>query len=219
MENGEVRNPYLDARREWNERYGSYIARERAWRRIALMSLLVTGFAVGGAVYIGSQSKIIPYVVQVDNLGSAIAIRAADKMQPVDERVLKATLARCVAQLRTVSVDATVQKQEILELYAYLKSGEPAMVAINEWFRQNSPFKRAQEETVSVEVSSVLPLSEESWQVEWVEILRARSGQETGRNRMKAVVTIEISPPKNKEMILKNPLGVYLKDISWTRQL
>jgi type IV secretion system protein VirB5 len=68
-------------------------------------------------------------------------------------------------------------------------------------------------------VSSVLPLSEESWQVEWVEIIRARSGQENGRNRMKAVVTIEITPPKNKEMILKNPLGVYLKDISWTRQL
>ena len=39
---------YLAARREWNERYGSYIAQANAWRLTALASLGVAFVAVGG---------------------------------------------------------------------------------------------------------------------------------------------------------------------------
>ena len=36
-----IPNPYLDARREWNERYGSYIAQARNWRFAAVVALLL----------------------------------------------------------------------------------------------------------------------------------------------------------------------------------
>ncbi|WP_297505203.1 VirB8/TrbF family protein, partial [Ferrovum sp.] len=53
-------NPYLNAKREWDERYGDQIARAKSWRAAAFASLAVAGIAVVGITIIGSQSKIKP---------------------------------------------------------------------------------------------------------------------------------------------------------------
>ena len=58
------RNVYLDTRREWNERYGSYIAQARNWRLVAIGSLCVSAIACGGLAYVAGQSKITPYIVE-----------------------------------------------------------------------------------------------------------------------------------------------------------
>ena len=56
-------NPYLDARREWDERYGDALARASNWRRAAFAALAVALVAVVGIAHIGAQSKIEPYVI------------------------------------------------------------------------------------------------------------------------------------------------------------
>ena len=43
-----IPNPYLDNRREWNERYGSYIAQARNWRFAAVVALLLALVCAGG---------------------------------------------------------------------------------------------------------------------------------------------------------------------------
>lgn len=43
-------NPYLAARREWDERYGDLITRTRNWRLMALLSGLIGLVATGGVV-------------------------------------------------------------------------------------------------------------------------------------------------------------------------
>ena len=64
---------YLNARAEWNERYGSYISAARNWRTAFFMSAVVSLISVGGVVYIGSQSRLVPYIVEVNQLGDALA--------------------------------------------------------------------------------------------------------------------------------------------------
>lgn len=51
------------------ERYGSYIKERNRWRVIAVINSCIALISVLGVIYIGSQSKFIPYVVQVDRLG------------------------------------------------------------------------------------------------------------------------------------------------------
>src|SRR5580692_11182681 len=109
---------YLAARREWNERYGSYIAQAHAWHLAALASLGVAFVAVVGIARIGTQSRIVPYVVQTDMLGDAIAIRRADIAAPLDARLLRAQLARWVDDVRSVYLDVTAEKHVITEAYA-----------------------------------------------------------------------------------------------------
>ena len=167
---------YLAARREWNERYGSYIAQAHAWRLTAFASLGVALVAVAGVVWIGAQNRIVPYVVQTDRLGDAIAISRANVATPTDPRLIRAQLARWVADVRSVYIDVAAEKQVITEAYAMVDRNAAGAQALNDWFSKNDPFKRAQDNTVAVAVESVLPLSATTWRVEWREDTRTRQG-------------------------------------------
>ena len=79
----EEHNPYLDGRREWLERYGSYIQRARQWRFMALAALLLAGISVTGNVLQATQSKMVPYIIEVDKIGkAAVATRADEAASP-----------------------------------------------------------------------------------------------------------------------------------------
>ena len=72
-------NPYLNARRTLNEYNGALIQSRHMWQAAALLALMVAIGAVGGVIYIGSQSKFVPYVIEVDKLGQTAAVRRADR--------------------------------------------------------------------------------------------------------------------------------------------
>ena len=45
-------NPYLAARREWDERYGDQITRARNWRTMAILCSLTSLVACGGMIWL-----------------------------------------------------------------------------------------------------------------------------------------------------------------------
>ncbi|MDK2126636.1 VirB8/TrbF family protein [Parachitinimonas caeni] len=214
-----VDSPYLEARREWNERYGSYISQARNWRLCAIISCLTTLASVVGLAYIGAQNKIVPYVVQVDKNGVATASGAADKAQAADERVVKAYIGRFITDMRTVSPDLVAEKAGIERVYSMISNGSPALVKLNEHFQKNNPFTIVANSMVAIEITSVLPITEKTWQVEWNEIIRDRRGELTANNKMRASITIEVTPPKDEKLLLVNPLGIYITDLNWVQSL
>ena len=211
-------NPYLDARREWNERHGDYIVRAKNWRMMAFLSGLTAILAVGGLVASMLQNKIVPYVVEVDKLGNAAAIKPAHKASLVDESVVRAYLGRFVTDFRTISIDVQQQKSSLQRLYAMLPNSSPALIRINEYFEAHSPFERAFAQTTSVDIHSVLPLTDKTWQVEWTESERNLQGALMGPIKSyKASIAIANNPPTEEKIILVNPLGIYITDINWTQ--
>ena len=46
--------------------------------------------------------------------------------------------------------------------------------ALNEHMRAHDPFERASSESVAIEVESALPLSADSWRIEWREDTHSR---------------------------------------------
>src|SRR5579863_6690025 len=113
-----LETPYLSARREWNERYGDYIARARSWRWAAFSALAVSLVLAVGVVWQGAQSKVVPYVVEVDKLGDAVAVARADRAASADVRVIKAQLAAWTVDVRSVSSDPLAQKAALSRSYA-----------------------------------------------------------------------------------------------------
>ncbi|MGE5516188.1 MAG: conjugal transfer protein TrbF [Bacteroidota bacterium] len=212
-------NPYLNARREWNERYGDYIAAARAWRLACFGSLAIALVAVGGTVYMASQVRIVPYVVEVNRLGQAVAIGPADKAAPADARVVTAQLARLVFNLRTVYADVAAERALINEAYAGIDRDGPARAATNEYFKANDPFVRARTETVRAQIESVLPISANVWRVEWEETITARNGTTVSKASWQADITLMVKPPSDAEAILLNPMGVYVTEYSWTKRV
>ena len=212
-------NPYLNARREWNERYGSYIAAAAAWRLTALAALGIAAVAVGGVVYIGSQNRIVPYVVAVDKLGTAVGVGRADVAGPVDGRVMRATLARWIDNVRSVYLDAGAERTLLTDAYATVNRRGVAYQALNDYFRSHDPFERAKQEMVAVEVQSVLPLTANTWRVEWREEQRGRDGTLGGTQQMQATVSVIVSPPTDDAVALLNPLGIFVDAFHWSPRL
>ena len=212
---GGVDTPYLAARREWNERYGDYIARARNWRRAAFAALAVSGVLSVGTVWQASQSKVVPYVVEVDKLGDAVSVGRADRAVPADARVVKAELAAWIVAVRSVSSDPVAEKASLARVYV-LAAGN-ATSFLNEYYRHHMPF--GQPRTVAVSVDTVLPVSESTYQVQWSEDARDTQGRSLGTTHWIASLTIAFDPPSDERGILANPFGLYVTGVSWTQRL
>ena len=67
-------NPYLNAKAEWLERYGDYIRQKRNWQIVAFICLVIAFVSVLYVGYMGTQNKLIPYVIEVDKLGNTAQV-------------------------------------------------------------------------------------------------------------------------------------------------
>src|SRR5262249_26236878 len=89
---------------------------------------------------------------------------------------------------------------------------------LNEYARTNDPFSRVGRESVAVEISSVVRASETSFQVRWSERTYL-NGALTSTQRWAGILSIVLRPPTDEETIYKNPLGIYVDGLDWSREL
>lgn len=219
-------NPYLNGRRAWNSHTGGIVSSLRMWQIVGLLSLLSVLAAVGGVIHIGSQSKFVPYVVERDNLGRLGTPVVLDRANPVDPRSIEATVRTFIEDARLVTPDIALQRKAIFRVYAHLAPNEPATTKMNEWLNgtpASNPFKRAEGEAVNTEINSVLPQTPITWQVDWTETTRDLTGATKSQPiRMRALVTIYTAPATSKtskEQLDNNPLLIFVRDFSWSKQL
>ena len=212
-------NPYLVARQEWSERYGSYVKAAAAWRTVGILALAmaVTGF--GYALYLSTQVRLVPYIVEVDKLGTSVTSGFPEQIEYADARVVRAALGNFVTSFRSITPDAVVQKQYIDRTYALLRTSDPSTQKVNGWFRGNSPFEKAKTSTVAIEVNNIVALSQQTYQIDWTEYERDRKGKETGTRRFRGIATVALTAPQDEAIIRVNPIGLYVRDFDWTAQL
>jgi len=215
----EVHNPYLAARREWYERYGDFITRARNWRTVALISALVSLVATGGMLWQVARSRVIPFVVLVDSLGRPVASGLAEQASVGDDRLRRAVIQDWIENVRMVTTDGIAQRRAIDHVYAHIASGTNAQAFISDSYRDDPPFKRAQTGTVSVEVKSVLPTSDRTFEVDWVETSRDLFGSLKSTDHWKGSFTIALNPPTEERQARINPLGLYVTAASWAKVL
>jgi len=218
-EAGSGKSPYLAARDEWNERYRDLIVAARNWRLLAVTSSVVALVAVLGLIVIGAKPRVIPYIVAVDNLGKVVSQGTAVQASVADDRLKRAALWSWVQDWRMVSSDATVEKNAIERVYAQIGNGTPAAIRISDAYRDGSPLKLAQTETVSVNVRALYASSKDSYEVEWTETTFDLKGEQIGTQNYKGVITISIHPPEDEGLARVNPLGIYVTNVSWSKVL
>jgi type IV secretion system protein VirB5 len=206
---------FLRARGVWDERYGTAAKRAHNWQLMAFALLVLVFLMAAALFYLASQTKITPYVVEMDKLGQAVAFGPADQLKDPDERLYRYQLAIFIYNIRAVFADPQAQVVSIARAYPYV-AGE-AQVFLSNYFRTNNPLERSKSETVAVQVTSVLRLSPKTWQVQWRERHAMSVTQQPVEEHWQAALTTEIHPPTDAEKILDNPLGLYVVSINWTR--
>jgi type IV secretion system protein VirB5 len=215
----ELTNPYLAARREWDERYGDLITRARNWRALAVICAVTTLVATGGLMWLSAHSRIVPFVVLVDNLGRPLASGIAEQATVNDDRLKRASVLAWVGDLRLVTSDGVAQRKAIDHVYAQIASGSQAQAFVSDFYRAIPPFKRAQIETVSIDINSVLPTSDRTFEVDWVETTRDLYGAVKATDRWKGSFSIALNPPTDERLARINPLGVYVTNVSLAKVL
>lgn len=219
----ERRNPFISAKRVWNDYLAAEIS-SRNWLIITVVfSLVIAMTAACGLIYTAGLSKFIPYVVQVDKTGNTAYYGT---LQPAGDGVssdliIRTLLSDFISEARSVTPDLSVQRSNIFRLYAKMNSTDPAFIKINEYMRASAtnPFERSRKEMVNVEITAILQQSKESYQVEWIESVRTRGGDLISKDHMKALVTIyQIDTAKFTDPMLRvNPIGMYVQNISWAK--
>lgn len=212
----EPETPFQRAGQLWDERIGSARVQARAWRIMAFGSLGLTCAVTTGFVWLSLQSRVVPYVVEVDRLGAARAVSEADRgYKPTDPQIAWA-LSKYIAHVRGVSLDPVVMRADWLEAYDF--STERGGRALSAYARASGALTQIGERTVSVQVTSVVRASEASFQVKWTERAFER-GNASGTSRWTAIMTLVERPPRDAETLRRNPLGIYVDAIDWSQEL
>ena len=214
--------PYLDARRVLRDETARARAGERAWQLVAAGAILVALAAVGGIAWIGSQSKVVPYVVVTDRLGTLLAFGPADKAASPDKGAVRAWVLNFIQWTRTVTPDAALQWDFVHGAYSMIRPKDAAYrELIDGWYKaskDSEPKVRAEKLIVHVENPFALPVSADTWQVTWAEAEEDRDGRLIRRFPMRALVTAYAGPPEisNPEALRFNPFGIYIKSFTWS---
>ncbi len=208
--------PYQAAAQVWDQRIGSARVQAKNWRLMAFGCLSLALLMAGGLLWRSAQSIVTPFVVEVDNAGQVRAVgEAAMPYKPNDAQIAH-HLARFITDVRGLSIDPIVVRQNWLEAYEY--TTDRGAATLNEYARANDPFSRIGQSSVAVEVTSVVRASDNSFQVRWIERSYA-NGAPSGTERWTAVLSVVLQPPRTEQRLRKNPLGIYVNGLSWSREL
>ena len=208
--------PHQKAAQIWDERIGSARVQAKNWRLMAFGCLGLAAGLGSALIWQSTRGTVTPWVVEVGHLGDVqrVAPAIAD-YTPTDPQIAF-HLARFIEDVRGLPADGIVLRQNWLRAYDF--TTDRGAAALNDYARSNDPFTRLGKIQVSVEVSSVIRASPGSFRIAWVE-RRYENGTLSTTERWTAIVTIVLAMPDDADRLRKNPLGVYVHAINWSKEL
>lgn len=214
---GKHDDPYLRGRQEWNERYGSYINRAKNWRLAAFGSIGVSLILALGMVHMAGESKVEPYIVTIHD-GEAVAVGPAQAAPMPSHKIIEATLASFIQRLRIKWPDPELAQRFADETYGYVAKGTQAEQFLDIYLRNK--FSNPDDGVVgSPQVTSVSEIGKNIWQVDWKESITNADSTAPLVKNYQAILHVKVTPPTTEQQILKNPLGIFVTQISWNQVL
>ena len=172
--------PYQRAGQLWDDRIGSARVQASNWRMMAFGTLGLTTAMSCAVIWQSLQSHVTPYVVEVDRLGEARAVSEAEAGYRPTEPQIAWHLARFIENVRSISLDPVLMRRNWLSAYDFVT--KRGAVTLGDYARAANPFGALGEKTVSVQVTSVVRASDQSYQVKWIETAFDR-GAQTGTSQ------------------------------------
>lgn len=215
---GEIETRYRKARQEWDRRMGTAVLQARNWRLATLLALGVVLVAVVGIIYLGAQPKAIPHIVQVDRMGAPTYLgpvgQSLREYKPSDAS-LKYHLRRFISSTRSISSDPAVMKRNWIDAYTLITQN--AANHLNAYAQETDPFKRREQERITVDVASIVQLSADTWQADWIEKAWDKAGSEIGSSVWRGTFRVIVRTPESEEQLASNPIGLFIDEFHWSK--
>jgi type IV secretion system protein TrbF len=212
----EPETPYQRAAQAWDDRIGSARVQAKNWRLAFFGTLALSSGLTAGLIWQSARGTIVPWVVQVDKFGEAQAVAPADSgYNPTDPQIAF-HLARFIEQVRAIPADPIIVRENWLRAYDF--TTDKGALALNDYARANDPFAKIGKEQVAVDVGSVIRASADSFRVAWTE-RHYQDGSLAETTRWSAILTIAVQTPRTPDALRKNPLGLFINAINWSKEL
>ncbi len=214
-------NPYQQVKQQWNEVFANALASKRNWQVMSFVQSGIILVLIFSLVNLATRSKLIPYIVEVDNLGRAVAYAPAEQIKVLDERVIRAYLFRFVEKSRSVITDAEAMRRNLTEAYKMVTPDVKQNV-LNAHYQENNPLEIARTRSRQIIPLSCLKQSKSTFLIEWKEVDRDMSSKVIGNKQWKALITIVRVPPDNETKMKldpMNPFGIFITSLSWSKIL
>lgn len=215
-------SPFRTAQQVWDFRLGASVVQARNWRFAFLATAALLLLAMLSIITIVKQQKVIPVVVALDKESGEPTV-----VGPVDQKKylpgpleIKFFLSQFIRYVRSVPLDQVVIKQNWLRAYSFLR--KEAAGLLNEMTQNdpNSPLNKIGKVLVTVQPLSILQIPDtNSYQMRWKETLYSSHGTKLEEYTMLSTFIIEFEPPKDEHTLQENPLGLFIKNFQWNREL
>jgi type IV secretion system protein TrbF len=218
--NLKITDPYIKARKEYDEITHNINASKQNWQRISFILGLALIMSISSNIYAIKKAHVVPYIVEVDHVGRAMATHEAKELPLNDQRILKAFVYQYIDMARSVISDPEALRKNLTQVYQEsVKSVQTNF--LDGYYKENNPFDYAQNKgTKHVEMLVFLKEAENTYSVEWREIERNYENQLLGESHHKALVTVIQIPHTNEDQYRENPLnpfGLYVTSLSWSK--
>jgi len=202
--------PYQKAKQEWDDRIGNAVVQAKNWRFVAILSLIVTAILLVMLIISLLMNQTSVFVAQVTKGGQVVNVAPLERTYEPTEAQKEYFISRFIELVREVPLDPVVAKKNWTSAYRFLT--QRASAQLNTLFQKNNPVKLLGKETVTVKVTDVNPVSQNTYQVNWIETTVDSSGENKTQKTFSGVFTLMIKQPTTEQAILRNPLGVYITD-------
>ncbi len=218
--NPKIIDPYIKARKEYDEITHNINASKQNWQRLAFILAAALVISITSNIFTISKSHVIPYIVEVDNLGRALAANEAREMPLNDERIIKAFVYQYIDMARSVISDPDALRKNLGQVYQdSIKSVQSNF--LDSYYKENNPFDYAEKKgTRHIELLVFLKEAENTYSVEWREIERNYDNQLLGETHYKALITVIQITHTSEDQYRENPLnpfGLYVTSLSWSK--
>lgn len=180
---------------------------------LAIMVIMLSVAVIIIAAYPKSQGYVIEITPEGESIYNPDAITTLEEWEP-NANTVNYFLRNWLTYLRSVSSDPQIVQQNVTRLYQVV-TGTAADKA-TEYIEATDPIARSRNETVTIKIASILPLSDSTYQIDFRETVFTTQRTVRSDNHYRAVVHTALYTPRTIEQQTYNPIGLYVTDFDIT---
>jgi type IV secretory pathway TrbF-like protein len=162
---------------------------------------------------VSNRQQIVPYVVEVDEAGSARMITEVRASAVHDPVVIQAMLRKWLQDIRTLSSDHDANQRRTQD--AYGMALEPAQKVIAAYYQETPPEQLLARGRVFPVKITLHAVNATTWRARWHEQLLEENGRVREETAWEATIDIALVLPKTKDERLRSPLGLWIANLQW----
>jgi type IV secretion system protein VirB5 len=213
-----LENRYEDKKQQHFDMYLNLSKSLHSWK-LAFFSLFIL-FAITLTItlYLSTRSTLIPYVIEVDKTGNAMAINPAYHVNYFPKEAQEEFfLKELVRNVRSISRDNVLNGRNYKKNLFFLRDNATKKYA--QLISDENLTKLVQEGvTRDIKIISTNKLTPNSYQIRWNETVYNHNGDILKIEKIIGIFYFKVKQPKTIKELDNNPLGILVQDFSISKE-